>query len=157
MVLPPIKQIRDPQEDRVDEARYWNDILTTVWELYVQPQGVSFEEMLLTVLKSENMRKKNEEWSSNKPPTRGPSYYIGIDEFTTDDDVRRAFRMLSAAQESRPRSGRPRRDRLTCVEAAVLHDSYDWTYEQLANRYDWNDETLASKYVEDGRAILAEA
>src|SRR5215213_509452 len=127
MVLPPIKQIRDPQENRADEARYWTDIVTTVWELYVQPQGVSFKEMLLTVLESENMRKKNEEWSSNKPPTRAPSYYIGIDKFTTEDDVRRAFRMLSAAQESRPRSGRPRRDRLMCVEAAVLHDSYNWT------------------------------
>ena len=30
MVLPPIKQIRDPREDRADEARYWNDVLTTV-------------------------------------------------------------------------------------------------------------------------------
>jgi len=156
MVLPPIKQIRDPREDRADEARYWNDILTTVWELYVQPQGVGFEQMLLAALESENLRKKNEEWNSNKPPKHGPRYYIEIDEFTTEDDVRRAFRMLSGAQQSRPRSGRPRRDRLTCVEAAVLHDSHNWTYEQLAERYDWNDETLASKYVKDGRTILAE-
>ena len=156
MVLPPIRQIRDPREDRADEARYWSDILRTVWELYIRPQGVGFEEMLFTALESENLQNKNDERSGNKPPAHGPHYYIEIDEFTTEDDVRRAFRMLSAAQESRPRSGRPRRDRLTCVEAAVLHDNYNWTYEQLAERYDWNDETLASKYVKDGRAILEE-
>jgi hypothetical protein len=156
MVLPPIKQIREPQEDRAAEARHRNDILTTVWELYIQPQGVDFGQMLLTALESENLQKKNEEWNNNKPQTHGPRYYIEVDEFTTEDDVRRAFRMLSAAQESRPRSGRPRRDRLTCLEAAVLHDRHNWTYEQLAERYGWKDETLASKYVKDGRAILAE-
>jgi hypothetical protein len=156
MVLPPIKQIRDPQEDRADEARCWSDILRTVWELYIQPQGIGFKQMLLTALESENLRKKDDEWNSNKPQSSGPSYYIEVDELTTEDDVRRTFRMLSAAQESRPRSGRPRRDKLTCVEAAVLHDSHNWTYEQLAERYEWNDETLASKYVKDGRAFLEE-
>ena len=156
MVLPPIKQIRDPQEDRANEVRYWNDVLKTVWELYIQPQGVGFGEMLLAAFESENFRKKNDEWNNNKPQNSGPSYYIEIDEFTTEDDFRRAFRMLSAAQESRPKSGRPRRDKLTCVEAAILHDTHNWTYEQLAERYEWNDETVASKYVKDGRAILAE-
>jgi hypothetical protein len=156
MVLPPIKQIRDPQEDRASEARYWNDILVTVWELYIQPQGVDFKQMFLTALESENLRKKNDEWNNNKLQSGGPRYYIEVDAFTTEDDVRRAFRMLSAAQESRPKSGRPRRDKLTRVEAAILHDSHNWTYEQLAERYDWNGETLASKYVKDGRAILEE-
>src|SRR5215208_7796856 len=84
MVLPPIKQIRDPQEDRANEVRYWNDVLKTVWELYIQPQGVGFGEMLLAAFESENLQKKNDEWN-NKPPTHGPRYYIEIDEFTTED------------------------------------------------------------------------
>jgi hypothetical protein len=154
MVLPPIKQIRNPSEDRALEARHWAEILETVWELYIEPQGLDFEQMLLEACHSDNHRKRIDEWNNNKPQTEGVRYYIEIDQFTTEDDVRRAFRMLSAAQKERPRAGRPKRDRLTCVECAVLHDRHGWAYEQLAQRYGWKDSTLTSKYIADGRNIL---
>ncbi len=154
-VLPPIKQLGDPQEERARTDRYWIDILKTVWELYVERQGLSFEQMLFTALKSENHRKKVEEWDNDKPKT-SRSYYIEIDEFTSREDVTRAFSMLAAAQERRPPAARPKRDRLTCVEAAILHDKHGWTYERLAERYDWTDPTRASKFIKDGRALIKE-
>ena len=82
--------------------------------------------------------------------------YIEVDEHTKEADVREAFKMLTEAHKTRPRTGRPPRDRLTCVEAAILHDHHNFTYQQLAERYGWDDETVASKYLKEGRDILRE-
>ena len=82
--------------------------------------------------------------------------YIEVDDYTREADVREAFKMLTEAHKKRPRMGRPGRDRLTCVEAAILHDRHNFTYEQLKERYGWRDETLASKYIKDGRGALRE-
>ena len=110
--------------------------------------------MLLATYQSESYSKKIDERNDNKQQGDGLGYFIEIDEFVIEEDVKHAFRMISRAQETRPKTGRQPRDRLECVEASVLHDRDGWTYEELAERYKWNDPTLASKYVKDGRATL---
>src|SRR5215213_651793 len=154
MVLPPIRQIRDPRVDRDIEARHWIDVLMTVWELYIEPQELDFKQMLKTVYESENFRQRVDEWNRNKPADTGPRYFVEVDEFTTEDDVRVAFGMLSKAQEERPRQGRSARNRLVCAEAAELHDGHGWSYDRLAVRYGWDDPNRASKFIKDGRELL---
>jgi hypothetical protein len=156
MAWPPVKQMRGEEEIVHREERHWSDLLETVWAVHLKPLGISFNQMMLKAFESDYYREKIDEWNKNKPSDDGLKYYIEVDQFTTEEDVKYAVRMLSAAQEARPKTGRLPRDRLTCVEAATLHDEQGLTYEQLAERYQWNDPTLAGKYVRDGRAILEE-
>lgn len=156
MAWPPVKQMRGEEEIVHREERHWSDLLETVWSVHLKPLGISFGQMMLEAFESDFYREKTDEWNKNKPRGDGLKYYIEVDRFTTEEDVKYAVRMLSAAQEARPKTGRASRDRLTCVEAASLHDEYGWTYEQLAELNGWKDITLASKYVKDGRAILNE-
>jgi len=157
MVLPPIRQLPDPHEERMLVARYWQEILETVWQVYVEPQGITFGQMILTALNSEHYHKAVQERNSKKPQTGERRYYIEVDEFTSESDVRHAASMLFAAQEDRPRAGRRNRDRLTCVECAILHDRHGWDYERLAQRYGWKESSnVVSKYIADGRQILEE-
>ena len=80
--------------------------------------------------------------------------YIEVRPETTEQDVRSAYRMLAAAHEKRPKSGRPGRNPLAAMECAGLHDRCGWTYERIAEHCGWHDYTAVSKYVAEGRKIL---
>jgi hypothetical protein len=151
MVASPIRRFADPVEIRRVETEYWTALLDKLEELYLQPLGLVLADML------EDVRQRFPDIRLSrieKPNRLKKRRYIEVDEHTTEDDVRKAFRMLAEAHQTRPAASRPQRDKLTCVEAAVLHDRRKWTYEQLADRYGWSDSTLASKYIRDGRRIL---
>ncbi len=153
MATSPIRRLADPVEARRVETEYWTALLGKLEELHLRPRGLNLADMIEDVhQKFPEIRRTRAEVIHRLNRRR----YIEVDESTKRDDVLAAFKMLTEAHKTRPRTGRPPRDRLACVEAAILHDRHDFTYRQLAERYGWGDETLASKYIKDGRDILAE-
>lgn len=153
MEVAPIRRLLDPAETRQIEAEHWTMLLEKLDEKHLQPLGLSLGDLLADIHEQfpEIRQTKRQKMDELK---RG--HFIEVDEYTTEEDVRKAFRALAGAHTTRPAAARPKREKLLCVEAAVLHDWHGWTYEQLAERYEWKDSTLASKYVKDGRAILGE-
>lgn len=151
MEVAPIRRLLDPAETRQIEAEYWTTLLEKLDEEHLCQVGLNLASLLEGIHKQfpEIKQTKRQKMDELK---RG--HFIEVDEYTTEEDVRKAFRVLAGAHRTRPQAARPKRDKLLCVEATVLHDQQGWTYEQLAERYEWKDPTLASKYVKDGRAIL---
>jgi hypothetical protein len=147
----PIRWFADPDEIRRIEIECWTAGLDKLDDLHLQHLGLNLADMIEDVhRKFPEIRRVRAE----KLHYLNKRRYIEVDEHTTEDEVRKAFRMLAEAHRTRPEAARPKRNRLLCVECAVLHDRYTWTYEQLAERYGWHDHTLASKYIRDGRSIL---
>jgi hypothetical protein len=89
--------------------------------------------------------------------------YITVDVHTTEEDVRNAFKMMTANQPARPRPARPKRDPLLCLQCAVWYDQCDWSHERIAQAMGWaiqypagakpRSET-ARQYIADGRSLL---
>jgi len=153
MAASPVKMMHDPFEERRVAERAWSSIFEAVFELYLEPQGLARDGVLQEIheARPEIRETRDQEWHDLRLRT-----YIEVDENTTWEDMKAAFKMIDDAREERPKRGRRRRDRLRCVQCAVLHDQNGWTYEQIAQRYAWSDYTLVSKYVADGRNILQE-
>ncbi len=153
MVAPPIRRFPIPRDIAISNYKYRTALLAAIEHLYLKPLGVDLTNALGEVQRMfpwvEQGRRERESQAERRR-------YIEVDEYTTEEDVRKAFRMLTEAHTERPSAQRPRRDRLTCLECALLHDERGWTYLQLAKRYGWKDPTLASKYVRDGRTILGD-
>jgi len=80
--------------------------------------------------------------------------YIEVGEQTTKEDIDKASRIARAVHKNRPSPSRPKRDRLTCIECAVLKDQHGWSDEKLAGRYGWREPGTVGKYVRAGRAII---
>jgi len=142
-VEPPIVQLRDGIEQSRIEERYWYSVLFKIWELHLKPQGLEFWGVLEEIdEKYPEFQQAHQEASRRNHPR----HYIKVDEHTTEDDVRHAFRMISRMHESRPGGGRPRRDPLMALQCAILYDRHNerdpkdprrkkWTYEKLAKRF----------------------
>ena len=48
-VKAPIRVVSDPAEEARTETRYWDAVVRRIWELYIKPSGVSFDEVLARV------------------------------------------------------------------------------------------------------------
>jgi hypothetical protein len=129
----------------------WQSIISRVADRHLKPLGLDLWGLVKEVIHNDRELWEERELRDRQNPIR---VCIDVDEFTTEEDVRRAFRLIRATQPTRVTSGRGSRDRLTCVQCALLHDDFGWTYQQLAELHGWTDSTRASKYVSDGRAIL---
>ena len=89
--------------------------------------------------------------------------YITVDENTTENDVRNAFKLMVANQPKRRRPARPKRDPLLCVQCAVWYDECGWSHERIAQTMGWavqrpagakrRSET-ARQHIADGRLLL---
>jgi len=153
MVASPIRRFRDPVEVRRVETEYWTALLDKLDELHLQPRELNLADIIEDIHQKFPYIRRTRAEAMNRLNKRR---YIEVDDYTREADVREAFKMLTEAHKKRPRTGRPGRNRLTCAEAAILHDRHNFTYEQLKKRYGWQDETLASKYIKDGRSVLRE-
>jgi len=153
MAASSVKRMHDPHEERQVYSRAWSLAFDTLFELYLKPMGFDLEEVWQEVHKARPEIRENRdlEWNDLRLRT-----YIEVDRNTTWDDVKFAFKMIDEARTERPKRGRPNRDRLRCVQCAILHDRHGWTYEQVAKQYAWQDYTLAGKYITHGRKILLE-
>lgn len=149
----PIRRMVDPVDIEHIETEYWATLLDKLEELYLRPLGHNLSDMLEDVhQKFPEIRRTRREKARHLKQRR----YIEVDEYTYEEDVRAAFSKLAASHKTRPVTGRSKRDKVMCVEAAILHDRHGWTYQQLAYRYGWSNTTRASKYIKDGRGILKE-
>jgi hypothetical protein len=162
MRMPPIRLLKDPDEERRIEAWWFERLLDEVNKRHLKPRGLDLREMLLEVRANspeieDELEKKNE---SNKP-----SYYIFIDEETRELDVRKAFRTIAAAQSNRKVPLKAPRDRLKALQAAILYDRHNprdptdkrrwtWTLERLAAELELGTARTAKDYIELGRDLL---
>jgi len=150
---PPISKMYDPDSERAIAAEAWSAAVDPIFELYLKPMGLDMDEVWDQVHARHPEILRNRQQKLHSLPTRD---YIQVNEYTTWDDVKEAFKAVSYARPSLPKRGRDKRDRLQCLECAILNDRHGWSYAQLAERYGWLDHTLASKYIKDGRGILKE-
>lgn len=150
-IKPPIRAMGDPAKEA--EAQYWKAMLRGVWELYIQPSGISFDSMRAGVHKTypeiEDERSKRLEQNRN-----AGQYFIEVNEHVRETDLKQAWRMIGEQLEGGPKQTKPPRDRLTCVECAVLSRDHDWSDDWLKSRYNWGSKHTAKNYKKDGRRIL---
>jgi hypothetical protein len=92
-------------------------------------------------------------------------YEIRVDEHTTEEDVRQAYRKVASIRKEASRGGRPKRDQFVAVQCAIIHDEANplnqadgrkrrWTYKRLAERFELESARAAEAHVKLGRAIL---
>jgi hypothetical protein len=122
---PPVRFMRDPAEETRIERRYGQAVLRGAWELYIKPLGIGFDELRAQIYRA--YPEIEEERSTSLSREReANTAWIRVDEPIRKDDLDTYFRMIAERQSGRPRRGRDSRDRLICVECAVLHLSHGW-------------------------------
>lgn len=147
-----------PESHLIDFANFSNPGPTT-------PLPVSVEE--------QEAMGDSEHLSMIAPPIRSlpgpdntPKLYIEVNPWTTEHDVRNAFRLIRQTQPDQQKDGAPGRDRLAAVQCAVLYDRYNstgsadkrrrkWTHKRLAEKFGLKSARVAKEYVDIGRVILA--
>jgi hypothetical protein len=152
MYSPPIVWQRDADQAEETMMEFYEGSLDALLEEYVHPQGVTTEEAMERIRKErpevfERMREGLHD-NESRP-------YIDVKPHHTQKDIEAAFRVLRARQDAGSPQGRPRRDTLTAVQCAILHDRLGWTYERIALERGINpDSNDVSKYIADGRHAL---
>ena len=163
MVAPPIKFIwhDDPFALQRAEKWYWAWIIAKVGEQYLEPLGLDTQTVIDEILANHPWIREGYEEMTKVEPHR----YITVEEHTTEEDIRRAFRMLAATHESRPPANRPPRDELLAVQCAILYDRHNhtdssdrrrrkWTHERLSKQFGLKSSRAAKEYVAAGREML---
>jgi hypothetical protein len=163
MMAPPIKSL---WELTLLRDWYWHRILRSIGERYLEAWDVDVEDVLERATWSdssweipglyEEVVEKHEQYSKR--------YYIEVDEFTSLEDVKSAFRMIRSIQQ--PKRTKPPRDRLIAVQCAILYDQHNqpdledkrrrrWTYKKLAKEFELSSHRAAKYHVALGRKILS--
>jgi hypothetical protein len=158
MVDPPVRSLWALSEVR---DWYWHRILNHIGEKYLEPQGVDVGAFLDNALSyipglEEEYREKAERYSKR--------YYIGVDDYTSLEDVKSAFHMIREVQPHK--DAKRSRDPLVAVQCAILYDRHNardpedrrrwrWNYAKLADRFSLSSARVASDYVALGRDILS--
>jgi hypothetical protein len=150
---PPIVWLRDGSHAEEAMMEFYEGLVAALCEQYVHPQGVTTEDAIRSVRKQnpEIFDRLGERLRANESRP-----YIDVTSYHTQKDIESAFRILSARHEERPVPGPKKRDELTAVQCAILHDRHGWKYERIAEEYGWSlGSNVVSKYIGDGRHILA--
>jgi hypothetical protein len=154
MARPPIKLLRNPDEAEALEAWRWFRLMQELHERYLKPLGLDVWKMLDDIEKNPPPGLQEEYFMRLDQLDDNSQIYIEVGEQTTKEDIERAGRIARESHRNRPSPSRPKRDRLTCIECAVLKDQRGWSDEKLAKRYGWRELSTAGKYVRAGRAII---
>lgn len=91
-------------------------------------------------------------------------YRIIVDEHTTEDEVKSAFRAIKTAYGYRKRGGKPPIDKLTAIQCAILYDDHNgtdpydkrfrlWTYTKIAAKFELKNKRSAEEHVKRGREL----
>jgi hypothetical protein len=145
--------LQDAFEEANAESSFWQSAISRA-DRRLKPLGIDLWAMVKEILFNDRELREERDRRRRENPAR---VYIDVDEYTTEKDVVNAFRLIRATQPTKVAQGRRTRDRLACVQCALLHDGLGWSYERLAELHGWTDATRASKYVRDGRVILQES
>jgi hypothetical protein len=155
MARPPIELLADPKQVEALERWRWIRLVGELQERYLKPLGLDVWKMLDDIEKNpppgfvEEYLKRLDQLDDNR------QVYIEVGEQSTKEDIEKASRLARAAvHKNRPSPSRPKRDRLTCIECAILKDQHGWSDEKLAGRYGWSQLSTVGKYVRAGRAII---
>ena len=163
MAMPPVATLRDAHKAESIESWYWQRIIDEIGERYLKPQGLDTKEILLEVMRgTPDLLRRKAELRNRETPFR---HYITVEEYTTEADVKRAFRLISATLPERSEKGAPQRDRLIAAQCAILYDRHNqrdpsdgrkksWTYPKLAEEFGLKSGRAAKVYVEIGRELL---
>jgi hypothetical protein len=157
MVDPPVRSLWELSEVR---DWYWKRVLSHIGERYLEPQDVDVEALLENVMSyiaglDEEYRERYERYSKR--------YFIGVDDYTSLEDVKNAFQMIRRVQPAK--GTKSPRDRLTALQCAILYDQHNqrdpndkrrrsWTHNNLAEKFKLSSSRAAKDHIELGRKIL---
>ncbi len=161
--LPPVVHLADPKEVEQVERWFYEKVLHEILERYVKPQGLDAEGVLDDAMFASGLM---EEYLDRRSQI-SQSYYIVVDEYTSEKDVGNARRAIRATQ-GHGNGGRPRRDPLVALTCALLHDRYNeadptdkrvkrWSYRRLFEKFQEfgvRSERSAEEYTNLGRRLL---
>lgn len=103
--------------------------------------------------------------SEYHPRTGIQKYYIEVDPWTTEGDVRRGFSLIRQVQPRRQEGDASTRDPLVAIQCAILYDRHNardpedrrrkkWTEEKLAEKFGLSSARAAKEYIKKGRELL---
>jgi hypothetical protein len=151
---PPIRVMSDPTEEARIEARHRDAVVRCIWELYIEPSGVTLDEVLAKVhrVHPEIEEERADGLSRNR---NSQTYWIAVDENVRVKDLLEYARMITESQnrETRPSPGAPRVHNLECVESAALRLIHGWSLEQLSQYYGMSLDSIKRR-IREGRKLL---
>ena len=148
--LPAVSNVADPEEAAEIERWFYRTVIERIGRRFLEPIGLSIWDMYDEVEDNELLGEYMDRIAHT--PTRP---YIYLDEHTTEDEIReafRAFRVLS--QEGTLEARKPPRDQLVAVQCAVLADNHRWTQNQIAHHFGWKSKDRVRDHVKLGRKVL---
>jgi hypothetical protein len=165
MPAPPIVWLTDGDRAKKTMTEFYEGLLSALLEKYVHPQGITTEDAVGSIRKERPElfeRLMQGIYDNESRP------YIDVKPYHRQQDIESAFKVLSTRHETRPTTGRPKRDELTAVQCAILYDRHNlrepadkrrrtWTYERLAREHDLESRRAAKEYVELGRELLKQS
>jgi hypothetical protein len=154
MVAHPVRWLRNPDEQRSNESRYYRRMIAKIGERHLAPLGLDVWELFHEVW--ENCPEITQEYRESSRQNHAKPY-IEVNDWTTHNDVVNGLRLVRQARPPRPVEGAPKRDPLIAVQCALHHDRRGWTHEQIAALYNWVESRRVGDYVKLGREILGAA
>jgi hypothetical protein len=156
MVAPPVRSLWALSMVR---DWYWHRVLRYIGELDLELQGVDVDAPIENATLyvpglEEEYREKAERYSKR--------YYIGVDDYTSLEDVKNAFHMIREVQP--PKGTKPSHDPLVAVQCAILYYQRNqtkpgdrrqrrWTQAKLAHKFGLTTRS-ARDYLALGQAII---
>jgi hypothetical protein len=162
MNAPPIVWRCDSNELEATWMEFYEGLLGALLKKYVHPQGVTTEEAMRAIRNEEP--ELFERWRQRLYDNESRPF-IDAQPYHTNEDVESALQVLRTRHERRPTTGRKKRDELTAVQCAILHDHHNlpdhadgrrrpWAYERLAEKFALESARAAKAHVELGRELL---
>jgi len=160
MVAPPIRYLKDP--DEVFQAESW--LRHALIRKVAENLGITAHYLEYLFDRARDDPEIREGYVSRWPEQ---DLYIQVNEWTTEKDVRNAFRLIRQTQLRHQEGGAPKRSQLLAVQCAVLYDRHNsadpadkrrrkWSYERLAQEFGLSSARAAKQYVIEGREIFGE-
>ncbi len=141
---------------------FYEGLLRALLEKYVHPQGVATEEAIRSI--KQERPEIFERWRQRLHDNESRPL-IDVRPYHTRDDIDLASQELSARHETRPAPGREKRDELTAVQCAILHNNHNrrdpadgrrrmWSFARLAETFGLESARAAKDHVMLGRDLL---
>ncbi len=141
---------------------FYEGLLGALFEKYIHPQGVTTGEAIRSI--RQERPEIFERWRQRLRDNESRPL-IDVQPYHTKEDVDSAFHKLSARHETRPTPGREKRDELTAIQCAILHDHHNrrdpadgrlrmWSFTRLAETFGLESARAAKDHVTLGRGLL---
>lgn len=152
----------DPHKQLVADNRLLKHLVRELERRFLVPKGLVAVNVLYEIVagKPEILMEALQDAAVVESP-----HCIPVHEMTTEDDVRREYRIIAAARKN-SRKGAPHRDPLIALQCALLHDRHNepvpgdrrrrkWTYKSLSKEFGLKGPWAAKIHIAEGREVLA--